>query len=299
MVTGTIEEKIYHRQIFKQFLTNKILSDPRQKRFFKMNELHNLFTLGGDEGLATEEMTEEINKHTTSLKKSVTHESDDLDEVSKLMGVSKLESFYNGKELKDKKKNEDDRLIEGLLGGNENLENAMSQEKLENTHFKSSRLITREAERLAEEAMKALRQSRKTTKKYDIGTPTWTGKFGQAGKIIKKKNKKNSKNTISSNSILLNIKKAKGQAKKPKETTPLKQDMNITHSTDMLTKIEEFLSHKNGYFAQSSEIISNLQIPINEKEDIIQIRALLNKIAIFDKEKRGWILNEEFRPENQ
>lgn len=299
MVTGTIEEKIYHRQIFKQFLTNKILSDPRQKRFFKMNELHNLFTLGGDEGLATEEMTEEINKHTTSLKKSVTHESDDLDEVSKLMGVSKLESFYNGKELKDKKKNEDDRLIEGLLGGNENLENAMSQEKLENTHFKSSRLITREAERLAEEAMKALRQSRKTTKKYDIGTPTWTGKFGQAGKIIKKKNKKNSKNTISSNSILLNIKKAKGQAKKPKETTPFKQDMNITHSTDMLTKIEEFLSHKNGYFAQSSEIISNLQIPINEKEDIIQIRALLNKIAIFDKEKRGWILNEEFRPENQ
>ena len=27
---GTIEEKIYHRQIFKQFLSNKILRDPQQ-----------------------------------------------------------------------------------------------------------------------------------------------------------------------------------------------------------------------------------------------------------------------------
>jgi len=33
LVSGTIEEKIYHRQIFKQFLTDKILKDPTQRRF--------------------------------------------------------------------------------------------------------------------------------------------------------------------------------------------------------------------------------------------------------------------------
>jgi DNA excision repair protein ERCC-6 len=44
-MAGTIEEKIYHRQIFKQFLTNKILKDPKQRRFFKSNDLHDLFTL--------------------------------------------------------------------------------------------------------------------------------------------------------------------------------------------------------------------------------------------------------------
>lgn len=33
---GTIEEKIYQRQIFKEFLTNKILKDPSQKRYFKV-----------------------------------------------------------------------------------------------------------------------------------------------------------------------------------------------------------------------------------------------------------------------
>ncbi len=33
------------RQIFKQFLTNRILQDPRQRRFFKSNNLMELFTL--------------------------------------------------------------------------------------------------------------------------------------------------------------------------------------------------------------------------------------------------------------
>ncbi|KAK3608200.1 hypothetical protein CHS0354_039216 [Potamilus streckersoni] len=45
ITTGTIEEKIYHRQIFKQFLTNKVLKDPKQRRFFKTNDLYELFTL--------------------------------------------------------------------------------------------------------------------------------------------------------------------------------------------------------------------------------------------------------------
>jgi len=36
---------MYHRQIFKQFLTNKVLKDPKQRRFFKSNDLFELFTL--------------------------------------------------------------------------------------------------------------------------------------------------------------------------------------------------------------------------------------------------------------
>lgn len=48
LTTGTIEEKIYHRQIFKQFLTNRVLQDPKQRRFFKKNDMHELFTLTDD-----------------------------------------------------------------------------------------------------------------------------------------------------------------------------------------------------------------------------------------------------------
>lgn len=54
MVAGTIEEKIYHRQIFKEFLSKKILQDPRQRRFFKSNDLHDLFRLGNQNNDSTE-----------------------------------------------------------------------------------------------------------------------------------------------------------------------------------------------------------------------------------------------------
>uniref|UniRef100_A0A7S3YR85 Helicase C-terminal domain-containing protein n=2 Tax=Lotharella globosa TaxID=91324 RepID=A0A7S3YR85_9EUKA len=40
---GTIEEKVYHRQIHKEFLTSKILANPNQKRFFSRGDLKDLF----------------------------------------------------------------------------------------------------------------------------------------------------------------------------------------------------------------------------------------------------------------
>lgn len=49
---GTIEEKMYQRQIFKTALTNKVLHDPRQKRLFSQKDLHDLLTLQPDNGKA-------------------------------------------------------------------------------------------------------------------------------------------------------------------------------------------------------------------------------------------------------
>ena len=59
MTSGTIEEKIYHRQIFKQFLVNRVLKDPKQRRFFKSNDLYELFTLS--------EATKEDNTETSAI----------------------------------------------------------------------------------------------------------------------------------------------------------------------------------------------------------------------------------------
>ncbi|XP_020724061.2 DNA excision repair protein ERCC-6 isoform X4 [Bombus terrestris] len=43
ITAGTIEEKMYHRQIFKILLANKVLEDPRQHRLFKTSDLVELF----------------------------------------------------------------------------------------------------------------------------------------------------------------------------------------------------------------------------------------------------------------
>ena len=42
---GTIEEKIYQRQIFKELLSNRILENAKQKRLFSSSTLHDLFEL--------------------------------------------------------------------------------------------------------------------------------------------------------------------------------------------------------------------------------------------------------------
>jgi DNA excision repair protein ERCC-6 len=51
LTRGTIEEKMYHRQIFKHFLTDRVLRDPKQQRFFRSTDLAELFTYTGGLGV--------------------------------------------------------------------------------------------------------------------------------------------------------------------------------------------------------------------------------------------------------
>jgi DNA excision repair protein ERCC-6 len=95
MTSGTIEEKIYHRQIFKQFLTNKILRDPKQRRFFKMNDLHDLFSLAGSEveGTETGEMFAGTEMRVEEkIKKR--RGGDDPEQLRRLTGVAGMEELY-------------------------------------------------------------------------------------------------------------------------------------------------------------------------------------------------------------
>ena len=65
---GTIEEKIYHRQIFKYFLSEKVLHDPRKRRFFQHREIRDLLTLE-----EAEEMEE--------TPRRAQHRRDDVDDM--------------------------------------------------------------------------------------------------------------------------------------------------------------------------------------------------------------------------
>lgn len=45
IVDDTIEEKIYHRQIFKKFMADKILQDPSKQKLFSKSAMHELFEM--------------------------------------------------------------------------------------------------------------------------------------------------------------------------------------------------------------------------------------------------------------
>lgn len=287
MIAGSIEEKIYHRQIFKQFLTNKILKDPKQKRFFKMNELQDLFSLGGERGHENQEFADEISHQTEQMRNTKSSEGDDFEQVVQINGVSKLEGFYNGKETEEKKKGEEQRLMEGLFGG-DTVTGAQEHDSVVESHFKPPPdIIAKEASAVAEQAVAALKKSRKATKKFEVGTPTWTGKFGQAGKIKKKKLQA----ATGSAAILANIRKAQ---KKSLSQSP-KSSQIPDETQEVLIKIQSFLNGKPGFFSHSADIIEHIGFKLLEKEDTIKVRALIKGIADFDRSKAGWVLKDEFR----
>lgn len=43
VVDDTLEEKIYHRQIFKKFIADKVLQDPTKQKLFEHSSMHELF----------------------------------------------------------------------------------------------------------------------------------------------------------------------------------------------------------------------------------------------------------------
>ncbi|MPC56667.1 DNA excision repair protein ERCC-6 [Portunus trituberculatus] len=96
-MAGTIEEKIYHRQIFKQFLTNRVLKDPKQQRFFKTNDLYELFSLTEGEKEKTESSAifagtgSEIKLGVKKKKKSEQSEEGNLDQHGNREACNKVE----------------------------------------------------------------------------------------------------------------------------------------------------------------------------------------------------------------
>lgn len=45
LLDDSVEEKIYHRQIFKKYMADKILQNPSAQRLFDKDSLHELFEL--------------------------------------------------------------------------------------------------------------------------------------------------------------------------------------------------------------------------------------------------------------
>ncbi|KAF9346592.1 hypothetical protein BGX34_003776 [Mortierella sp. NVP85] len=211
MTSGTIEEKIYHRQIFKQFLTNKILKDPKQRRFFKSHDMADLFTLEGEDAVGTETggifQGSEVSIKSKSSKgkaKSSKRGGDSLEELEKLDGVRKVEKFKQETEsstlpggvkdendelnFKSSKDGAEDRLHESSEGNilaslfeSSGVHSALKHDEIMDAAKPEDLIVEREATRVAERAMAALKESRKRRRRQDLDVPTWTGKSGTAG----------------------------------------------------------------------------------------------------------------------
>ena len=214
MTAGTIEEKIYHRQIFKQFLSNKVLKDPKQQTTFNLSDLHDLFSLSSYEDGVTE--TSELFKGSDvknfkrsgpkalimpghdaipfrpqqAVRKPET-KANDADEnnagenesdLRGIDGVAGLETYEDGSA--GPPPNEEDRLMEGIFAKS-GVHSALEHDEIINgkkTVKADRKILQQEANRIASEAALSLRRAGEQARTVPIGTVTWTGEVGESGR---------------------------------------------------------------------------------------------------------------------
>lgn len=150
ITAGTIEEKIYQRQIFKTAITNQILQDPKQRRLFSQKDLKDLFTLKDDSKDTTE--TGQITRGRGNLGVNESEESSDT-------GPEKTD---NGDTLEVVMKSK------GLCG-------VFDHDFVENSSAKKKPSVLEMEENAKKVALKAALTLKSSTANTDMFAPTWTG----------------------------------------------------------------------------------------------------------------------------
>lgn len=216
---GTIEEKIYHRQIFKQYLSNKILTDARQSRFSKVSNMRDLFTLDESGGLATASEPSKTGKSFSMRKKKRVQQRQDAarsseepeeltaDEVSASVAAAQRAVNAVGTETSDLFENSwaggssSSSSVPGNGNGQGNGDNNILQSLFDHSGFHQAfehnvveraaeatpdqRIVAEEAARIAQRAAEALRRDQERTRRdaSNVHIPTWTGQSGDAGRF--------------------------------------------------------------------------------------------------------------------
>lgn len=173
VTSGTIEEKILQRQVYKTLLSSKVLSDPRQRRFFKRKDMKDLFTLADEKEAGTE--TGDLFKGTGADEMRSGHDAEKDNETDALEANSGGAVGGGAKEmLKD--------LFNTSEDGNP-LQSAMNHDAMmkAGTTEADADLIQHETERLVSRAVEEVNRSARERRRESVGVPTWTGKSGLAG----------------------------------------------------------------------------------------------------------------------
>lgn len=325
MTAGTIEEKIYHRQLFKQFLINKILRDPKQRQTFQMKDLHDLFTLGGANEPATETSTlfkgTEVrfdNKEPpgeptiSSDNNSATPVStipggDNASTVRNLSGVASMERFY-GEEEEERKvapngaANSEARVMEGIFARS-GVQSALEHDQIVNGKkiiTADPKIIEKEAKRVAAEAAKELKKAGEAARNVPVGTPTWTGQFGTAGRPQQQqRGYGRGRGGPASSSILAGLQNrqaATGVANSSGGGTP-NSNASGPRGTDFIKMIRDYLVIQGGQ-VHTQMLIDHFNRYCNTPEKTAEFKAMLTEIAKLERGTRGrgrWVLKDEYR----
>ncbi|KAI1116203.1 SNF2 family N-terminal domain-containing protein [Nemania sp. NC0429] len=308
MTAGTIEEKIYHRQIFKQFLSNKVLKDPKHRTTFNLNDLHDLFTLGSSEETGTE--TSRLFKESeVDIHKGATHPESTSPTAKSLVGSDQITSLggdeHNGLQridgvagLEDYEADEgtttknEDRIMEGLFARS-GVHSAHEHDAIVGDKQKpraDRAMLQHEAARVASEAASVLRRAEEEARHVPIGTVTWTGEVGEGGRPSNNRRGRDSPNSAAVLSTL-----SDRQGRSPSGSDGSRPGRSAMRFNDFVKAIPQFIQRHGGRVPTKS-IVDHFNPHCKTREQTAEFKEALNRVAKMDSRgssMRGiWVLRE-------
>eukprot|EP00931_Biecheleriopsis_adriatica_P024320 TRINITY_DN15189_c0_g1_i1.p1 TRINITY_DN15189_c0_g1~~TRINITY_DN15189_c0_g1_i1.p1 ORF type:complete len:1332 (+),score=353.69 TRINITY_DN15189_c0_g1_i1:25-4020(+) len=186
VLTGTVEEKIYQRQVYKHFLSQKVLQDPRQRQFFKWNDLSDLFEVPPPPpNFSKADLLALKVKYKAAFRK--------IDKLADL-GEFEVETTEVMKSISDlpakeqhvasKATQDEGNAILQTLYDSQGIKASFNHDKVEQTLL-DRKIVRQSANMIAQRALTALKRSARERSAHPISEPTWTGQKGKAGAAVK------------------------------------------------------------------------------------------------------------------
>lgn len=249
LAAGTIEEKIYQRQLWKQHLTSRVLTDPKQARFFKATELYDLFTLAPP--------------------------SENQTETGAMLSGLDVETTRKSDTLAD----DNQHVLEGLFDALPGLHSAIAHDRLMERSRQETLLVEREAERMARSAAEALLRSRASATAVDEDVEE-----AGSGRGIKPKSQGLvATSTVPSSAAILAA--ARARTAKP-STAPPKDTGLDDRLSRVLDRLLRYLASSNGA-ASSADIALQFRDQLAPGQEPA-FRRILKTVATFDSATRSW-----------
>ncbi|KAK2590437.1 DNA repair protein rhp26 [Conoideocrella luteorostrata] len=293
MTEGTIEEKIYHRQIFKQFMTNKVLKDPKQRSSYDLSDLYDLFTYNaGNEAVAqrsevfrgaevnlsaNDEATDAASVDLASIGTAGKGEKDaEQQELQKMNIVATMEEFNEDKSAHDER-----RMLEGIFSRSVN--SAYDHEQIVNGSQKAKAdmsVLRQEANQVARQAAAHLRHAAEEARSVPIGTVTWTGEVGSGGRPGGNRRRAGPSSTGIMSNLANRQGLAGGSASSSRSGTP-NIDRNLK-AKDFMTMIVAFVNRHGGR-VPSKMLVDHFNTYCPGKKQSDEFKIALDRVAVLNK----------------
>jgi DNA excision repair protein ERCC-6 len=266
ITAGTIEEKIYQRQIFKTAMSNKVLQDPKQRRLFSQRDLRDLFTLSADTG---------------SVRSGGN-------------GVTETSVITNGVGIVDNADlagddNDDNEVALKKLMKSKGLAGIFDHHSVEPDHKRKSTTVREMEEKAKQVAIEAARALEESVASRDPNRPTWTGSdetnpgiFGSNRVLTKQRTPSGpqapgtSCGTLSSSNLLATLRQ---------RNAAIESDCRSSGHDTETQKYSQLLSSLKDYVRRNRPSTEEILKEFNDvpDSDVAIFRRLLKSIATIEK----------------